>query len=83
MRAHTVEWLHMALGLSKGHIDDRLSMRPDGNKWPSNMVKSDLLDQLEKEKGFLPEIAFEDRAKDAFMYRSRGIRCAQVAPGEF
>ncbi|MFL2801403.1 MAG: hypothetical protein ACJ0DD_01390 [Paracoccaceae bacterium] len=49
---------------------------------PDPEVKSDLYDQMIID-GFKPIIVFDDRASVVNMWRSRGLRCLQCAPGNF
>lgn len=60
-----------------GHIPIR--MRPKGDHWPDTVLKAEWLDQNERK----PDLVFEDRASMVAMWRSRGIVCCQVAPGDF
>ena len=67
-----------------------LYMRRQGDHRPDDVVKSELLTLMffDFSKGGteieLHElIAFEDRTRVVEMYRSRGIRCFQVADGNF
>ena len=46
------------------------------------MIKSDLYDQI-IEDGFRPAIVFDDRESVVKMWRGRGLRCLQVAEGNF
>ena len=46
------------------------------------VIKSDLYDQI-LEDGFKPTIVFEDRESVVKMWRGRGLRCLQVAEGNF
>jgi hypothetical protein len=62
----------------------RIFMRPDGDHREDCVVKSELLDMInaayanEKLGGI-----FEDRQQVVDMYRARGFRVFQVAPGKF
>lgn len=57
-------------------------MRADGDHRPSEVVKRDLLYEARME-GLNPTLAYEDRAKDTFMWRSEGLICCQVAEGNY
>lgn len=70
----TIHWLERH-GLS-GIV---VRMRPIGDHQPDTTLKAGWL----KEVGELPDIVFEDRASVVEMWRSNGIVCAQVAPGNF
>lgn len=56
-----------------------LRMRLIGDHQPDTTLKAGWL----KEVGWTPDLVFEDRASVVAMWRSHGIVCAQVAPGEF
>lgn len=56
-----------------------LRMRPNGDKRPDTVLKGEWLDGC----GFVPWLVFEDRTSVVGLYRSRGIRVCQVAPGNF
>jgi hypothetical protein len=56
-----------------------IRMRPEGDHQPDTKLKAAWLDA---EPG-APDLVFEDRASMVAMYRDRGIRCVQVAPGDF
>ncbi len=57
-------------------------MRADGDHRSDPDVKSDLYDQMLAD-GFNPRLIFEDRASVVKMWRARGLRCLQVAEGNF
>lgn len=59
-----------------------LYMRPDGDRRPSHMVKKQLL-QHALDEGFRPSLVFEDRLEDTRMWREEGLRCCQVAEGDY
>jgi hypothetical protein len=56
-----------------------LKMRPAGDHSPDTELKAKWL----AECGWTPDLVFEDRASVVEMWRSHGIVCAQVAPGNF
>ena len=60
----------------------RLYMRAAGDYRRDDIVKMELLDQILAE-GYNPSFALDDRDKVVVAWRSRGIRCFQVAPGDF
>jgi hypothetical protein len=76
-RKKTEVWLMEHLWFS-----NRLYMRGNGDHRPDNEVKSELLDQLLAD-GYEPQLVFDDRKVCVDFWRSRGIPCAQVAPGDF
>jgi hypothetical protein len=59
-----------------------LKMRSDKDFRPDTEVKSDMLDKF-REEGWNPELVFDDRTSVVDMWRSRGLRAVQVAPGDF
>ena len=59
-----------------------LYMRSINDFRPDPDVKSDLYDQM-LDDGFKPVIVFDDRSSVVNMWRSRGVRCLQCAPGNF
>jgi hypothetical protein len=74
VEAETVAWLEA------NDLDDiALKMRPVGDHSPDTELKAKWL----AECGWTPDLVFEDRASVVEMWRSHGIICAQVAPGNF
>lgn len=61
---------------------ERLYMRASKDYRSDNIVKSEILDQMRAD-GYNPTIAVDDRNSVCQMWRARGIRCLQVAPGDF
>ena len=59
-----------------------LYMRSVDDFRPDPEVKSDLYDVMITD-GFKPIIVFDDRASVVNMWRKRGLRCLQCAPGNF
>ena len=57
-------------------------MRKNGDTRPDSKIKSDLYEQMLKD-GYNPKIIFEDRASVVQMWREKGLRCLQCAPGNF
>jgi len=76
----TENWLDTVAGI-KG-LYSKLYMRPSNDYRPDNIVKSEILDQMYKD-GYNPTIAVDDRDQVVEMFRSRGLRCLQVRPGDF
>lgn len=73
VRDKTAAWL-VEHGL--GHIPIRT--RAAGDHRPDTVLKAEWLDE-----GRTPDLVFEDRASVVALWRSRGIVCCQVAPGDF
>lgn len=64
---------------------DVLKMRPTSNEFkfkPDDKLKQDWLDQLFTDKSDILCV-FDDRQKVVDMWRSNGLACFQVAPGDF
>jgi len=76
-RTETIAWLNQF-----GVPFDVLKMRPEGSFTPDDVLKQDWLDQLFPVKSDVLCI-FDDRDKVVKMWRSNGIACFQVAPGDF
>jgi hypothetical protein len=57
-------------------------MRDEDDHRPSDLVKKDNLQRIIQD-GFTPNVAFEDRLKDAQMYRKAGLRVFHVENGGF
>lgn len=79
-RAVTENWLANVAGL--GGLWTKLYMRASLDYRPDDIVKSEILDQMIQD-GFTPTMAVDDRDQVVKMWRERGIRCLQVAPGDF
>jgi hypothetical protein len=59
--------------------DVLLRMREAGDHQPDTTLKAGWLEEV----GWTPDLVFEDRASVVEMWRSHGIICCQVAPGNF
>jgi phosphoglycolate phosphatase-like HAD superfamily hydrolase len=59
-----------------------LFMRKTGDRRDDSVIKKEMLDGI-REAGFEPTIAFEDRDRVVKMWRENGVRCFQVAEGNF
>lgn len=85
-RKATLKWLENQ-GLIKITIEnldakDRLFMRKDKDHRPDDEVKQDLLKEI-RAAGYNPIVVFEDRSRVVEMWRRNGIKCCQVAPGDY
>lgn len=76
VRPETEEWLK-----AKGVPYRELRMRKDGDYRADHIVKAEWLEALHPH--MRPVLAFDDRQQVVDMWRAHGIRCAQVAPGDF
>lgn len=75
VRAETEVWLTEHIGA--GTTVTR--MRREGDSQPDDQLKEWwLLSEPSR-----PDLVFDDRDKVVAMWRRNGIRCAQVAPGDF
>jgi hypothetical protein len=57
-------------------------MRKLGDRRDDDIVKFELLEQI-YEMGYEPVLVFDDRDRVVKMWRAAGLRCFQVAPGDF
>lgn len=76
VRAQTEAWLDRH---SINHTI--LRMRKDGDYRADDVVKGEWFDALPEDAR--PVLAFDDRQRVVDMWRSRGVVCCQVAPGDF
>ena len=78
VRSHTEHWLDR-----NSLVPNNLFMRPEGDRTDDHELKEKwLLDSI-RYRNWKPGLVFEDRTRLVNMYRSHGIRCVQVAPGDF
>jgi len=90
-REATEDWLikHVGRGevpdmaVARRHIGSLLYMRSEKDRRPDYEVKYDLLQQVIKDYGQKPDLVFDDRQQVVDMWREQGIRCCQVAKGDF
>lgn len=77
-KQQTLDWInkHIFVG------NHQIFMRKAGDHRPDEKVKEELLGQM-REYGLEPLIVFDDRKRVVEMWRRNGIRCLQVAPGDF
>jgi hypothetical protein len=83
VRAKTVKWLTKHLAPLSIPFPSRLYMRSQGDRRPDYKVKLDLLHKIEADYGAKPDVVFDDRQQVVDMWRANGVRCCQVAPGDF
>lgn len=78
-RHTTIEWLarHRLLSLI-----DNLRMREAEDRTEDTELKRQWLKQAQA-NGYKIDLVFEDRQRVVDMWRSEGIVCCQVAPGDF
>jgi predicted secreted acid phosphatase len=76
LRKQTEGWLSRhAIGY------DVLYMRPAGDRRDDSIIKFEMLQKIRTE--YTPVMVFDDRARVVQMWRREGLRCLQVAPGDF
>lgn len=79
-RKLTSDWLAQHLGAWASTRP--LYMRKEGDHRADDIVKIELLGALRAD-GYDPIMAFDDRKRVVDAWRSAGVACAQVAPGDF
>ena len=60
----------------------KLYMRPSKDNRSDDIIKAEILEQMWHD-GYIPTMAIDDRNKVCDMWRANGLRCLQVAPGNF
>ena len=86
VREETIDWLHkntMFSGAELRRYPHTLIMRKDGDHTDDHVLKERWLHGLSVEDRARLVCVFEDRKRVVNMWRSNGIVCLQVAPGEF
>jgi hypothetical protein len=78
VRDATERWLY-----AQRLMPAQLLMRADGDRTDDHLLKERWLLSAINERNFYPDLVFEDRTRLVNMYRSHGIRCIQVANGDF
>lgn len=76
-REQTVDWLHR-----HGIPYEELHMRPEKDYRDDSTIKREILNDLRERHGE-PLMVFDDRDRVVNMWREEGVRCLQVAPGDF
>ena len=79
-RSVTIKWLNDVAKVAGQY--SRLYMRPSRDYRADNIIKSEILDKMYAD-GYNPTLAVDDRQQVVDMWRQRGLRCLQVAPGDF
>jgi hypothetical protein len=57
-------------------------MRKNNDHREDSIVKQEMLDKIRLD-GYNPTLVFDDRARVVEMWRKNGIKCFQVAEGNF
>lgn len=73
----TERWL-----IKQGVYYQQLYMRSANDRRNDDIVKEEMLDKI-YEDGYNPILVFDDRNRVVDMWRRNGIRCFQVAAGDF
>jgi hypothetical protein len=60
----------------------KLFMRKSKDYRSDDIIKKEMLDTI-RDMGYNPVLSFDDRDRVVNMWRENGIRCLQVAPGNF
>ena len=68
--------------MSEGLVFRAIYLRSDSDYRPDTEVKAQMLDKM-KAEGWNPELVFDDRTSVVDMWREKGLRAVQVAPGDF
>lgn len=82
----TLAWLHAHVFTDPKRYDPdkvQLVMRVEGDFTPDEQLKAGWLDALSSIDRQRLVGVFDDRDKVVAMWRSKGVACFQVAPGEF
>lgn len=62
---------------------DALVMRHEGDYRPDHEIKQEMYDRMLIEDLERVALVFDDRSRVVDMWRANGLRCLQVAPGDF
>lgn len=81
VRDQTMIWICRCLGTVWSHVD--LQMRQVKDHRPDEVLKLEWLQQLDPHDRRRLVAVFDDRDKVVAMWRSNGVACFQVAPGDF
>jgi len=74
----TSDWLHRA-GIGRSLLT---RMRPEGDYTPDHELKRAWLQQADRDD-MRPDVIYDDRKRVVDMWRKEGVKCFQVAPGDF
>ena len=89
VRGQTVEWLVRHTSFATSDFDsafgkqDVLTMRQEGDYTPDDVLKRQWLDSMLVDDRMRLAGVFDDRDRVVAMWRSAGVPCFQVAPGDF
>ena len=83
VRDKTVKWLLKHTTFTTGELARKLRMRPEGDYTPDDELKWKWYYELSTEEQLRLIAVFDDRQKVVDMWRTIGVACFQVAPGDF
>ena len=86
VRCKTAAWLahHSSFTYEELQADTGImTMRPDGNFRADHILKEMWLDQMVLEDRMRVHGVFDDRDSVVAMWRRKGLKCFQCAPGDF
>jgi hypothetical protein len=84
IRGFVSNWVSPATKNPPGRVVfEKLYMRPARDNRKDSIIKKEILDQIVADYGVKPFMVFDDRNQVVNMWRENGVRCLQVAPGDF
>lgn len=83
VREQTIDWLVKHTALTYNDVQSRLWMRKAGDYTPDDDLKRQWYANLPTNDAMRLMAVFDDRDRVVAMWRSYGITCFQVAPGDF
>lgn len=81
-RPETAKWIADGLWIGEDYVNERLFMRAIGDDRPDNIVKMELFDKYIRNQ-YNVLAAVDDRDQVVYAWRSIGLQCHQIAPGNF
>lgn len=83
VRDKTIAWLAQHTSFAPEELETALMMRREGDFRADDIVKREWVDRMLQDDRSRLVAAFDDRDRVVAMWRSVGIPCFQVAPGDF
>lgn len=83
VKSETIHWLRKFIYIDSQDFQDILKMRLHGDYTPDDMLKKQWYEELIPSTKERLVCVFDDRQKVVDMWRSIGVTCLQVAPGNF
>lgn len=81
-RKETAKWIADGLWIGQEYVNEHLFMRAAGDTRPDNIVKLELFDKHIRHN-YNVQAVLDDRDQVVYAWRSIGLQCHQVAPGNF